>query len=140
MMRETICLVTAMLIVVGCHASGNATVSSTPPTPPPPEHDTRPAPIRSEAQVLADLANDVQTAPDTVAEGAALKRLQAWMADRGETFQLEARQAESGTPVREPSTRTEVLRSHVTVFRGQQPIYDFTFVPRDNRNLALLGQ
>jgi hypothetical protein len=141
MMRTMKWCVGIVFTVIGCRASGEASVgSSTPPTPPPPERDTRPAPIRSDAQILADLANDVQTAPDAIAEGAAIKRLQKWMADHGHTFQLDTTRAESGTPMREPSAFNDVMRAHVTVFRGQQPIYEFTFVPRDNRNLALLGQ
>jgi len=112
----------------------------TTPTPPSPDHDTRAAPIRSDAQTLATITSDIQSAPDAIAEGAAIKRLQAWQAAHGTTFQMAATGVVSGVVVRDPSTRSEALREHITIFRGQQPIHEFTFVPRDNRNLALMGQ
>lgn len=130
-----------ILMLAGCYGSASVEPrGSTPPTPPPPEHDTRATPIRSEAMTLADFTRDIQTAPDAVAEGAAIKRLHSWLADRGLTFQTNSVRLETGTAIRDPAAGTERVRTTVSIFRGQQPIHEFSFVPRDNRNLALLGQ
>ena len=120
--------------MIGCH--GSATTH----TPPPPEQDVRVAPIRTESDDLQELANQVQYATDRVEEGAALKRLQRWQIDHGTTFKLETVNAQTKANVPSPSTYSQPLMANVTVFRGQQPLYRFNFIPKDNANLALLGQ
>jgi hypothetical protein len=134
MSRFFIPLLSMLLLMPGCHNSVQTR------TPPPPEQDIRVAPIRTEADDLEDLAHNVQYAADRVEEGAALKRLQRWQIDHGTTFKLEAANADTKVAVPSPSTYSAPLMAHVTVFRGQQPIYRFSFVPKDNANLALLGQ
>lgn len=125
----------SIVLLGGCRAS----IESTGATPPPPNRDTQPRAIRSEVDELTDLAREVRLAPDAIAEGAALKRLQAWQAEHGTTFTLDAVRVDADTRVVDPSTSGERLRAGITIYRGQQPIYDFSFVPKDNRNLALLG-
>lgn len=123
-----------MNLLIGCHGS----VSTR--TPPPPERDTTVAPIRTEADDVEDLAQRIQFAPDRVEEGAAVKRLQRWMTDHGATFKIEGANADTKVAVPSPSTYNGPLVANVTVFRGQQPIHRFTWIPKDNGNLALLGQ
>ena len=137
LLPRTVVRVVGLLSIAGCRAS----VETNPPAPapPPPERDTRVVVIREESEDVEDLARDVIAARDAVEEGAALKRLQAWQARHGTTFTIRATRVDSEAAIEDPSTATRPVRAHVTVFRGQQPIHEFRFVPKDNRNLALLG-
>jgi hypothetical protein len=93
-----------------------------------------------EADRLRDLAVAVQTPRDAYAEADAIKRLRAYLAQNNLTYTTRAVRAESDTLVESPATSVAVVRVTMEVFRGREALYTFTFVPRDNRNLALLGQ
>jgi hypothetical protein len=38
-----------------------------------------------------------------------------------------------------PTAAPFPVTTQVTLYRGQTPFYSFTFIPKDNRNLALIG-
>jgi hypothetical protein len=93
-----------------------------------------------EADRLRDLALDVQTPRDPYEESEAIKRLRAYLAQNNLTYTTRAVRADSDAVVESPATSKAPVRVTMEVFRGREPLYTFTFVPRDNRNLAQLGQ
>ena len=93
-----------------------------------------------EAERLHDLALAVQTPRDRYEEAEAIKRLRAYLSQNNLTYTTRAVRADGGAVVESPATSAARVRVTMEVFRGREPLYTFTFVPRDNRNLALLGQ
>jgi hypothetical protein len=93
-----------------------------------------------EAERLRDLAIDVQTPRDRYQEAEAIKRLRAYLSQNNLTYTTRAVRADSDAAVGSPATSAAAVRVTMEVFRGREPLYTFAFVPRDNRNLALLGQ
>ncbi len=93
-----------------------------------------------EAERLRSLALDVQTPPDAYAEAEAIRRLRRYMTAQDLTYTIRATRPDSETVVESPSVATGPVRVTMEVFRGREPMYTFAFTPRDNRNLALLGQ
>ena len=93
-----------------------------------------------EADRLRDLAVAVQTPRDAYAEADAIKRLRAYLSQNNLTYTTRAVRADANTVVESPATSAAPVRVTMEVFRGREALYTFTFVPRDNRNLALLGQ
>src|SRR3954451_3335567 len=106
-------LLTTALLLLGWRGSVDTTT-----TPPPPEHDTRVAPIRSEADDVKDLAYNVQYAGDRVEGGAAVKRLQRWQIAHGTTFKIDAVNPDTNATIPNPSTHSGPFLANVTVFRG----------------------
>jgi hypothetical protein len=135
------------VFAAGCHdgtttrteTTTTTTYRRTPATPPPPPA-ANVEPVRSEAQTLAQLALGIQDAPDGIAEGAAVERMRKWMSDHGLTYQIATFRTDTNMQVDSPSALAHPVRTNVSVYRGRQPVYSFAFVPKDNRNLALLGQ
>ena len=105
---------------------------------PPSESVPRSAP--REAERLHDLALDVQTPRDRYEEAEAIKRLRAYLSQNNLTYTTRAVRTDADTVVESPATSAAPVRVTMEIFRGREPLYTFTFVPRDNRNLALLGQ
>jgi hypothetical protein len=83
---------------------------------------------------------ELQTSRDAYGEADVIRRLREWMTSRGFTYTLRAHRPEGSTPVASPSTSNQRLRAHMQIFRGREMLHEFTFVPRNNRNLATLGQ
>ena len=126
--------VVSVCLMFGCQPrERRETTVVLPPDPVPPS-----AP--REASRLRDLAMDVQTPRDPYEEAEAIKRLRAYLAQNNLTYTARAVRADSDAVVESPATSTAPVRITVEVFRGREPLYTFTFVPRDNRNLTLLGQ
>jgi hypothetical protein len=126
--------------MMGCHAS-----IETPPPPTGTESETTtyraPSRARTEAEHVRDRALAIQRANDRIEEAAAIQRLVDYFADRKLIFNVTAQRAIDYSPLASPlSASPDRMRVRVDVYRGQQPIQSFTFIPRDNRNLALLGQ
>jgi hypothetical protein len=100
-------------------------------------------PAVQDAQVVAirDFADRLQTSQNRFDEADTLKRLHRYLADHDLTFTTQGSRADDNTTITGNLSGSNIpLRVRVDVFRGQQPLNSFTFVPRDNRNLALLGQ
>jgi len=81
---------------------------------------------------------DVQNAPAGESQADALRRMHKWMADHRMTFHVTVQNME-GQAVSSPSTAWFPVRATVSIIDRDQPYRDFVFVPRDNRNLTILG-
>jgi len=101
---------------------------------------TGPEAAKSDQEALGMLATDVQVARDGLSESEALQRLNKWEAEHNMIYQIKAVRLDTGMAVATPSVHPYPIRVDVSVFRGAQPIYNFSFVPRDNRNVVLLGE
>jgi hypothetical protein len=99
-----------------------------------------PSVARTDEEALAILANDIQTARDSASEGDAIQRLHQWEADHNLTYQVQAVRLDAEAVIASPSTYPYPVRVDVSVFRQTRPVYHFSFVPRNNRNLALMGE
>jgi len=95
--------------------------------------------VRTEAETIRDYAIAIQNSRDRIEEAAAIRQLSEYLGDRNLTFNVTGVRASNDTRVPMLSTSPDRLRVRVDTFRGQQPIQSFTFIPQDNRNLALLG-
>ena len=130
-------LLLLLIVLVGCASTQRtSTVTTT-------TSETQ-APIVSDdpqIRTIHDYAEHLQTARDRFEEADVLRNLQRYLADHDLTFKVYGWRADNDQPVESGlSASTVPLRVRVDVFRGQQPLNNFTFVPRDNRNLTLLGQ
>ena len=132
--------VLAIGLLIGCQASVE--------TPPPPRDSyseetttyARPSRARTEAEHIRDYALAIQNSRDRIEEASNLQRLNDYLAQRDLTFNVTGERAVDYTRVQNLSSSPDRLRVRIDVYRGQQPIQSFTFLPRDNRNLALIGQ
>src|SRR5687768_6673495 len=133
--------VVALIGLIGCRASVE---TSPPPDTTIVETETvvrgAPSRTRSEAEHIRDYALAIQNSRDRIEEAANIRRLADYLADRDLLFTVTGERAIDYSRVEGLSTSPDRLRVRVDVFRGQQPIQSFTFIPRDNRNLSLLGQ
>lgn len=98
------------------------------------------APPRDDAEAIQRLATEIQVARDAGVEADALQRLHKYETDHNLTYQVQTTRIDTNTIVRSGSVQPYPIRVDVTVFKAQLPLYTFSFVPRDNRNLAILGE
>jgi len=90
---------------------------------------------------LNRLIDDVTTAQTPPEESDALKRLRDYLVDEKLTYRTHiTRTTDSRAIDRGASTLTGPLRVDVELSQGKQVLRTFSFIPRDNRNLVLLGQ
>src|SRR5205814_7777727 len=91
-----------------------------------------PAPAAAVVQPsLDDLIRDVQDAPDSPGEAAALRRLDGWMAAERMTYQVGVVRPDTGEAVARPTIATIPLRPNVSIFNKLQPYRDFGFLVKD---------
>jgi hypothetical protein len=121
-------LVAGLVVVVGCRGG------ETPRVP----DESRP--VRAEAAEADDYVAAIRSAPTAAAEADAIRALRRWEVRNGLTYQVETVRLEDGAPVRGASVGDTPVRATVTIFRGREVVRTFRFTPRDNRNLALLGE
>jgi hypothetical protein len=114
---------------VGC-ASPSHPSSSTPRPGSPSDSD------EAQAQRLAQAIERAPTARD---EADALKRFQRWAADHKMTYETRSVRAGGVEVIDHPTAAPFPVNTRVTVYKGQEPVYTFTFTPRDNANLVLIG-
>jgi hypothetical protein len=133
MTRTPALLFGILLMVVGCH-------SETKPPPAEARESANPSvsTIRTNQDDVATLADAVRNARDATAEADALRALQKYQTDHAMTYDIKAVGTLSGRTIASPQLASEPVRVTMTTYRGQQPVYTFIFVPKDNRNLALL--
>jgi hypothetical protein len=127
--------VLCVMSLIGCQASVD--------TRPPPRATENDAPsenrVRTDAENIRDYALAIQNSRDRIEEAAAIRRLNEYLGDRSLTFNVAGVRALDDGHVQTLSSSSDRLRVRVDVYRGQQPVQSFTFIPHDNRNLTLLG-
>jgi len=129
------------LLLCGCHASASI-------NPPPKEPETvtqtttvvHTDTLHAQSDRVEDYANDVITARDSIAEASAIERLRKFERDHNLTYTVNTVRMDTGASMPAASAQGIPIRANVSVYRGQVPIYNFSFIPKDNRNLALLGE
>jgi hypothetical protein len=89
---------------------------------------------------LDRLISDVQTAPTPQAEADALRRLRKYEMDHGLTYATRSFRTYDNAVVTDPSVSRDPVRIEVTIFRGRETQRTFQFIPKDNHNLALMGE
>jgi len=95
--------------------------------------------VPSDVERIYELANNVQSAPNALAEADAIRRLRTWMSAHDMTYTLRAYRSSNGQFIDSPSVLREPVRADMEIYRGRERLHQFGFVPRDNQNLALLG-
>ncbi len=96
--------------------------------------------VESETDALGRLVSDVQTAQTPQQEAEALRRLRKYESDHGLTYATRSFRTYDNAVVNDPSVSRDPVRTEVTIFRGRDTLRTFQFVPKDNRNLALMGE
>jgi hypothetical protein len=94
----------------------------------------------SQVQSIRQLGANLNNAPDRVSEAAAARQLWQYMRDNGLTYQINTVRATDGARVESASVSNEPVRVNMTIFRGTQLVGDVSFLPRDNRNIAVLSE
>jgi len=89
---------------------------------------------------LDRLISDVQTAKTPEAEAEALRRLRKSETTNGYTYATRSFRTYDNAVVADPSVSRDPVRTEVTIFRGRDTLRTFQFVPKDNRNLAVMGE
>ena len=97
-------------------------------------------PVQREAVTADDYVMNVVTAPTPAAEADALRKLRQWEIDNGMTYRLKVYRSSDYAELQDASTIREPVRAEVTIYRGRDPVRSFVFQPKDNRNLAVLGE
>jgi hypothetical protein len=82
----------------------------------------------------------VQGAKSPVDEAEALRQLRKYETDHGLTYTVRTFRTFDGTEVPGSSLASQPVRAQVTIYRGREVLQSFNFIPRDNRNLAILGE
>ncbi len=99
---------------------------------------TEPSMLRAQISTLSGIAQEVATAPDRLAEAAALQHLWRHMRDRGYTYRVEAVSIPGGFEVVNPPLAGFPEQVVVILYNGPQRIYSFSFMPQANDNLDIL--
>jgi hypothetical protein len=97
-------------------------------------------PPRNDTEAIQRFAMQLQTAPDATTEAEVLRNLHQYEVDHNLTYKVQAVRLDTNTPVAAPATHPYPIRVDVQIFKGEIPLYTISFVPRDNRNAALLGE
>jgi hypothetical protein len=120
------------LAITGCTRTRRTEAE---PLPPPRPLGT---PLTAEERRLRELALDVQIAPDPRGEADAIKQFQSYLRDNRMTYKINAYRVSEDRIVASPTVASYPVRAVVDVFRGQERLHTFVFIPKDNQNLALL--
>jgi hypothetical protein len=117
--------------ISGCRASASIE--------PPPPSVTETRITTQDGNDLQRLARRIITAQTSTDEANALQALSDYEKANNLTYQTQVVRLDTNTIVSSGSVQPYPLRVDVYIFKGQVGTYSFSFVPRDNRNLALLG-
>jgi hypothetical protein len=98
------------------------------------------APPRDDTEAMQRFVTRLQSAQDASQEYHALQDIHDFQTDHNLTYRVQTVRLDTNTIVKSGSTQPYRLRVDVSVFKGNQSVYDFSFVPLDNRNLTLLGE
>ena len=132
----------ALVLVAGCKSQDKATTVTSTPSERTRQMD-RPSytvTVESQADSIDTLVANVQTAKTPQQEADALRRLRKYESDNGLTYTVRTFRTYDNAPVIDPSVRPDPVRAEVTIFRGRDTVRSFSFNPRDNRNLAVMGE
>lgn len=94
----------------------------------------------SQVETIRQLGTNLSNAPDRVSEAAAARNLWQYMRNNGLTYKIDTVRATDGARVESASATNEAVRVNMTIFRGNQPVGDVSFLPKDNRNIAVLSE
>ena len=122
-------LLLATTLFIGCAKRG----PSRPATP-------QAQPLHRAAGELERRVVAVMEAPTPAAEGDALKKLHDYKADHGLTYDVKTFRTYDNQRIEAASIGNQPVRADVTIYNGREIVRTFSFVPHDNRNLALLGE
>jgi hypothetical protein len=140
LMKLLICLLSACVIVIaaGCQPRDEGPRGA-------PQTMDRPSQTTvivegQPGESLDRLISDVQTAPTAREEAEALRRLRKYESDHGLTYATRSFRTYDNAAVADPSVSRDPVRTEVTIFRGRDTLKTFQFVPKDNRNLTVMGE
>ena len=122
-------------VLIGCQSSTHVTKTATID----PTSASSPT-ARHEAETVNDYIARVQGAKTPIDEAEALRQLRKYETDHGLTYTVRRFRAIDNTEVPGGSLASQPVRAQVTIFRGREALQTFNFVPKDNRNLAVLGE
>lgn len=91
------------------------------------------------ADELDGIVDSLNRASTPAEEADALRKLHKYETDHGLTYTVKAIRMSDGKVIPAASVSTDPLTVNVTILRQQEVIRRFSFQPRDNANLALLG-
>jgi hypothetical protein len=135
-MRHVLCSLSVLLFVFGCQDKYEGPRGA-------PQTMDRPSQtivVETETDALGRLVSDVQTAQTAQQEAEALRRLRKYESDHGLTYATRSFRTYDNVAVDDPSVSRDPVRTEVTIFRGRDTLRTFQFVPKDNRNLSLMGE
>src|SRR3954468_3633536 len=89
---------------------------------------------------LDSLIQNVQSAKSPQAEADALRALRKYETEQGMTYTVRSVDRDTGRAVAGPTVSSSPMRTEVSLFRGRDLVRTFSFLPKDPRNLALLGE
>ena len=130
MRKTSLLILTSATLLIGCKSPSTTRI----------ERREQTTSIQSDANTLDGYVNAVQSARTPTEEADALRTLHKWMADHGFTYQVQSVRVADNVPIRQASASGQPVTTTVTVYRGREVAKTFSFVPKDNRNLTLLGE
>lgn len=130
---QSVLLACTILAGIGCQSTPPQQTVVVPPT-------YYQAPPKDDAEAIKRLATEIQLSRTSTAEADALQRLHKYETDHNLTYTVQNIRIDTNMPVKAGSVQPFPIRCDVTVFKAQLPLYTFSFIPNDNRNLAILGE
>jgi len=135
-MKQILCPLCVCLFAIGCQDKYEGPRGA----PQAMERPSQTIVVETETDALGQLVSDVQTAQTAQQEAEALRRLRKYESDHGLTYATRSFRTYDNVSVNDPSVSRDPVRTEVTIFRGRDTLRTFQFVPKDNRNLSLMGE
>ena len=121
------------IALVGCATHRSETVTTTTVTETRSRH-----PIPTDS--LDGLAQNIIDAPDALAEAQALREWDAHLRRNKYTYSVDAYQAGTEEKVASPSVSKLPLRVQISVYRADQKLHEFSFIPKENENIRVIAK
>jgi hypothetical protein len=137
-MRSNHVVVSLLLVLItGCGSQTTRTTTTTVETR---RGESVESPRTGTTATLDGLVANVQSARNAQQEADALRALRDYETQQGMTYAVRTVNRDTGEAVAGPTMSSTPLRTEVSIFRGRDLVRTFSFLPKDPRNLALLGE
>ncbi len=126
-------IISVLIAVAGCTRTSTTTTTTTTVEESRNVHTTAAGSLESLAQRIID-------APDSLAEAQALREWVEHLRRHNYTYKVDAFQAGTEDRVRTPSASKLPLRIEIKVYRADQKLHEFSYISKENENIAIIAK
>jgi hypothetical protein len=95
--------------------------------------------VRGTARPIERISERVVNARDALDEAQAIRDLQQYMKNHKYTYTFDAFQLGTNRRLEAPSTAAAPVRAQIKIYNGQQKLYEFSYIPKENENIPLIA-